>query len=258
MKEQQLKRINGIAILLAVVFVLGLIANWQKFLVDNIFGITINWEGFLVAVKAIIMLFFLYLCVQCKNKKRSVYLELSLGAFTLTFMMVVMQYIKFSRWAYYIYTVVNILGYVFLIIYILRQFNFKKLILNFYPYIIVLTVLNVYILYTLNSMLEVDKVKNMTLLAVIFESVYNVVVLTILTLSLLNYLYKEYSKEAFYLLLACLGISFSDIVQLFYLYTDAISAIFVAHSVLELVAYFFLFKYILLNRGCYFPKLIEE
>ena len=240
---QQLRRINGVAILLAVVF---------------IFGIIMKWEGFLVAVKAVLMLFFLYLCIQCKNKKKSVYLILFLWAFALANVLVALQYLKFTRWAYYVYTVVNILGYAFLIVYILKMFNFKKLLVNFYPYILVLSGLNIYILYTLNSMLEVDKVKNVTFLAVVLESVYNVAVLTILTLSLLNYIYNEYSKQALYLLLTCLGISFSDIVQLFYLYTDAYTEIFLAHSVLELIAYFFLFKYILLNRGFYTPKLIEE
>ena len=114
---------------------------------------------------------------------------------------------------YYGANILFIISYIFLIIRILRRLDFKKVCSGLCVPIIILVVLDVFCVSIVSSTTE-------SILSVqenILEYVYNAVVMTLLSVALINYMYRNDNKSMLFLI-ASICIVFSEIIQLAYYY----------------------------------------
>jgi len=139
-----------------------------------------------------------------------------------------------------------IVAYIFLILEIVRSMIFLEVISRFAVHLIILLALNIYCI----SLISDVTIKSGVLVNIyehILEVVYNMTVMILLTIALINYLYRD-SKKAMNLLIGTLCIVFSEVIQVAYFYVSEIYMLSLVYSLLLVMA--FLFFYIQ-NRMSY-------
>lgn len=139
---------------------------------------------------------------------------------------------------HYYYTVnsLYILAYLFLIFKVLYLVNLKKMILKLPIHIIILVVLDVFSVIVITETTE--KILNPT--EYILEFVYNAVVMALLSVALLNYIYRD-DVKSMNLLLASILIVFSEVIQLTYFYIESDNTLNIICSVLLVIAFIFFY-----------------
>ena len=116
----------------------------------------------------------------------------------------------------YYYFGANILyitAYLLLIIKVLTMLDFKKVFLEHSIPILILVVLDIFCVNIVSETTEYVFTKSEYYL----EYVYNVVIMTLLSVALINYMYRNDNKSMLFLL-ACIFTVFSEIFQLAYYY----------------------------------------
>ena len=157
--------------------------------------------------------------------------------------------ILFSRYfpgdsEYYTGNILYITAYVFLIGEILKEVNISHLFNNFRIHLIVLTALNIYVVYVLLKIQDPYIMGPEFLL----EFIYNVVTLSLLSIALLNYFCKD-DRKSLLLFLGALCIVFSEVIQIAYFYIDEQNLLSLAYSILLVLAFcFFYFQSTLKNE----------
>ena len=122
---------------------------------------------------------------------------------------------------------------------VLKSIKLKSVISKFPAHIIILLVLNIYSVYLVSEIaVKSDYLSNMT--EYIIEIVYNIVVMLLLTVTLINYISRD-SKKAMNLLLGALCIVFSEIMQVAYFYVSDKNILNVTYSVLLIFAFCFFY-----------------
>lgn len=155
----------------------------------------------------------------------------------------------FSYFAYYSTAVDNILyyggnllyiaAYIFLILEIFKSFSLKSVIKRFPVHIIILLVLDIYSVYLVSEIaLKSDFLY--TWLDYTIEILYNIVIMLLLTVALINYISRD-SKKAMNLLLGSLCIVFSEVMQVAYFYVSDKNILNVTYSVLLIFAFCFFY-----------------
>lgn len=139
---------------------------------------------------------------------------------------------------YYAANTSCILAYIFLIIKISISLNFRHIFKYFKMYLVVLIILNIYLLYVIQAIISPNLVFEIDYY---LELIYNIVVLLLLAIALLNYLYKD-NKKALYFFLGALGIIFSEVMDIAYIYIDQSVFIYFLSITLEFMAFYFLFQ----------------
>lgn len=153
----------------------------------------------------------------------------------------------FSYFAYYSMTVDNILfyvgnlcyimAYICLILEIFKSINLKSVMSRFPVHVVILVILDIYSVYLVSEISVNSDYLNGTLDYTI-EVIYNIVVMLLLTLSLLNYISRD-SKKAMNLLLGSLCIVFSEVIQVAYFYVSDKNILHVTYCVLLIFAFCF-------------------
>jgi len=225
---QKSKLLSGIIIALTISFI-----GFQIFQLDLIGGI----------VRGLILpLLTLLYCISGKSKSNYFFYFLlfySLAEFTGVF----------SYFAYYSVIVDNILyyggnfcyvtAYIFLILEVFKSINLKSVINRFPVHIIILLVLDIYSVYLVSEIaVKSDYLNGM--LDYVIEIVYNIVVMLLLTVTLINYISRD-SKKAMNLLLGALCIVFSEVMQVAYFYVSDKNILNVTYSVLLIFAFCFFY-----------------
>ncbi|MDW5289422.1 hypothetical protein [Formosa sp. PL04] len=125
---------------------------------------------------------------------------------------------------YYLGNTLYIMAYLSLLFGILKRLEFRKILSRFKLTISILLVFNIYVLYTLvgsefetKPLVGIEFVKEtiplgFTMASIILEFVYNCVILVLLTVSFINFLYRDNNKSLF-LFLGSLCIVFSEVIQ---------------------------------------------
>jgi len=198
----------------------------------------------ILRVSLLPLLTWLY-CISVKSKNiyfLSFLIFYSIGQLTIIFDILDTSNFIYNL-SYYVGNVSTILAYLFLILEIFKSINMTS-ILNKYPvHVMILFVLDIYSVYlvteiTINS-------GNSTILFevidIIIETVYNIVVMLLLSISLINYISRD-SKKAMNLLLGSLCIVFSEIMQVASYYVT--SEAFVKHTYIVLLVMAFTFYYL--------------
>jgi hypothetical protein len=155
----------------------------------------------------------------------------------------------FSYFAYYSVIVDNMLyyggnlcyisAYVFLILEVMKSISIKTVVKRFPVHLIILLVLDIYSVYLVSEIaVKSDYLSGM--MDYIIEIVYNMVVMLLLTVTLLNYISRD-SKKAMNLLLGALCIVFSEVIQVAYFYVSDKNILNVTYSVLLIFAFCFFY-----------------
>lgn len=225
---QRSKLLSGIIIALTISFI-----GFQIFQVDLIGGIV---RGLILPLLTILY------CISGKSKSNYFFYFLIFYALA-EFLGV------FSYFAYYSIVIDNILyyggnlayitAYIFLILEVYKSINLKSVINRFPVHIIILLVLDIYSVY-LVSEIAVKSDFLSGILDYTIEIVYNIVIMLLLTITLINYISRD-SKKAMNLLLGSLCIVFSEVMQVAYFYVSDKNILNVTYSVLLIFAFCFFY-----------------
>ncbi|MEC3907673.1 hypothetical protein VOI54_11640 [Tamlana sp. 2201CG12-4] len=148
------------------------------------------------------------------------------------------DYQIYYEYDYYVGNILYILSYLFLLIRVLNTISLHHVIRNFKIHILVLSGLNVYLIYVLLIIVEPNlEYKN----EYYIELIYNIVTLLLLSSALLNYIYRD-NKKSLYLFLGSLFIVFSEVLDVAYIYIDQKSLLSVLAATLAMGAFYFYYK----------------
>jgi hypothetical protein len=144
----------------------------------------------------------------------------------------------FYEYDYYIGTGLYILAYVFLFLRITKSICIKHVFKNFKIHLFVLTVLNIYLVYVLQIVVEPHLSYKYEYG---FELIYNIIMLLVLSASLINFFFRE-SKKSLYLFIGSLFIVFSEVLDVAYIYIAQRSFINFLGTTLALAAFYFYYQ----------------
>jgi len=171
-------------------------------------------------------------------KKRTLFFSLFLILYSASDLMIFIEpYISYYL-SYYLGNLLYILGYLFLLLEICKSISLFNVIRNFKIHLLVLVSLNIYIGYVLQVVVNpyVEKTNEYYI-----EIIYNTVMLALLSVSLLNYFYRD-NVKALYLFLGSLCIVFAEVIWVAYTYISERNLLSVVSTSLYLAAYYFYYK----------------
>lgn len=150
------------------------------------------------------------------------------------------DYTKFTSDAvYFTGNMLCVTAYMFLIFEVCKSINILKLFKRFTLLIIVLLLLDAYTVILVSDVAgNGDYI--MSIYEYSMEFIYNSVIMLLLTVALLNYLYRD-SNKAMTLLVGSLCIVFSEVIQVAYFYVTEITFLGILYSVLLVVAFMFFY-----------------
>ena len=146
--------------------------------------------------------------------------------------------LKLYDFQYYLGNALYILAYLLLSIKIIKSLNFKQILKYFKTHVIVLSLLNIYLLFVLHTIINPNLVRASDYY---LELSYNIIVFLLLSMALLNYFYKD-NKKALYLFLGALCIVFSEVLDIAYIYVDQRCSLNILATTLALGAFHFLYQ----------------
>lgn len=139
---------------------------------------------------------------------------------------------------YYVGTALYIMSYVFLFVKIAKSLSLSYVFEHFKIHLLVLTMLNIYLIYVLQFIVAPQLSYKYEYG---FELIYNFVVFLVLSVSLINFFYRD-NKKSLYLFLGSLCIVFSEVLDVAYIYITQRSLINFLGTTLALVAFYFFFQ----------------
>lgn len=237
MKTNKLKIVSTIIVVLCCLFLCGVIFDFYALS---------NYS------RASILPFFVYLYFvesQTKSKYFGGFL-IACSVAEILRVFISFDYDIFSKMSSLAY----IFGYVNLIIYMLRSMSLNILIEKFKIHMAVLIGFNLYTIFFLNKMILADPELEVYTFNFLIECAYNVCVLLILSLSLLNYLYHD-SKRGLLLFLASVCIVFSEMLQVAYVFVSADYFLNVVYALFLVIGFYIVYVYIVAKVNEYYRVL---
>ena len=225
---QKSKLLSGIIIALTISFI-----GFQIFQLNLIGGIV---RGLILPLLTVLY------CISGKSKSNYFFYFLvfySLAEFTGVFSYFAYYSVIVDNLLYYGGNLCYITAYIFLILEVYKSINFKSVINRFPVHIIILLVLDIYSVY-LVSEIAVKSDYLSGVLDYVIEIFYNIIVMLLLTVTLINYISRD-SKKAMNLLLGALCIVFSEVIQVAYFYVSDKNILNVTYSVLLVFAFCFFY-----------------
>ena len=150
------------------------------------------------------------------------------------------------------YTTGNILyiaAYIFLLIDVLKTLDLKKVLKNYRIHLVVLSALNIYIIYVLLTIVN-PYVEGSYLFVI--ELLYNIVMLLLLTSCLISYFYND-NKKSLLLFFGAICIVFSEVIQVAYFYISDKDLLNLLQTLLFVLAFsFFYFQSKIRNKKVQF------
>lgn len=207
------------------------------FIVVQIMGMEFYGAG----IKAVLLIGLTALYYMSVEHK-STYFRLFLIAFTLG---AILDFIAWTEITssqfnniiyYYLVNSLYIFAYILLVIKVLIGLNLKTLVRKLPFHIIILLVLDVFSVIVISETTE--KVLNPT--EYLLEFVYNSIVMILLSVALLNYIYRDDIKSM-NLLIGSILIVFSEVIQLAYFYIESSNTLNIMCSVLLVGAFLFFY-----------------
>ncbi len=136
---------------------------------------------------------------------------------------------------YFIGNSMYIMAYGFLFIEICKALNVFHILRNFKIHLIVLTGLNIWLIFVLQEMVDSDSSMSGEYY---LEMVYNIIMLLLLSGALLNYFYRD-NKKTLLLFLGALCIVFSEVIDIAYIYKTPKCLLNIFSTTLTLSAFYF-------------------
>jgi hypothetical protein len=140
---------------------------------------------------------------------------------------------------YYAGNILYVSAYIFLILEILKLMNLKKIFKRFPAPIVILVALDVY-----SVILVSDTSFSSGYFEGIFENIieiiYNITIMLLLTITVINYM-NRHTKKAMNLLVGAICIVFSEVIQVAYYYISDENILETFYSILLVFAFFFFY-----------------
>lgn len=166
----------------------------------------------LLFVPAITLLYLL------RVNDKSIYFTLFLVTYSISDIINIIDQDRLYELIYFTCNILYILSYLILLVEILKSISFKIILKNFPTHIVVLLLLNFYIIFVMTTIINPINFETKYLSSVrVIEHLYNFILLSLLSVSFLNYLYREDSKSLL-LFCGCLSITFSEFLLIGYYY----------------------------------------
>lgn len=225
---QKSKLLSGIIIVLTISFI-----GFQIFQLDLIGGFV---RGLILPLLTVLY------CISGKSKSNYFFYFLmfyALSEFTGVFSYFAYYSVVVDNLIYYVGNLSYITAYIFLILEVLKSINLKSVINRFPVHIIIMLVLDIYSVYLVSEIaVKSDYLNGM--IDYVIEIIYNIVIMLLLTVTLINYISRD-SKKAMNLLLGALCIVFSEVMQVAYFYVSEKNILNVTYSVLLVFAFCFFY-----------------
>ena len=159
---------------------------------------------------------------------------------------------------YYTCNGLYIMAYIFLTIEVLKLIDLTNIIRRFAVHILILVALDIYCVILVTEV-AIASGQLVSVYDYILEFTYNIVIMALLTITLINYLHRD-TKKAMNLLLGSLCIVFSEVMQVAYYYVSEIEALLIGYNVLLILAFYFFYIQIGMSpeQKVLFPKAVEK
>ena len=145
---------------------------------------------------------------------------------------------SYYEYGYYLGNSLYVLAYLMLFLKICFSINFKYVFKNLKIHLIVLIILDAYLMYVLHVIEEPNIDDN----SVYFlENIYNIIILFVLSLALLNYFYRDNEKSLF-LFFGVLCLVFSEVIDVANIYISQSSLLNFLATTLVLGAFYFFYE----------------
>ncbi|RYH74810.1 hypothetical protein EVU94_07280 [Flavobacteriaceae bacterium 144Ye] len=139
-------------------------------------------------------------------------------------------------YSYYIINAMYIISYTFLIIQILKTLDIKEVIAKLPVHIIILLVLDISCVIVVTNTTKPE----LQFAEYLLEFVYNIVIMALLSVALINYIYKD-DKKSMNFLVGSIFIVFSEVIQLAYFYVSEVNVLNVLCSIFLVLAFLFFY-----------------
>lgn len=188
---------------------------------------------------AIVILFTVLYCNQTSTKYNYFFLFLATFALAdiigLSFWFIELTASSFD-YTYYICNSLYMMSYVFLIFMVLKNMNLRDVIIKLPAHIVILVVLDIFCVTIVTDTTK----QELSIYQYTLEFIYNAVIMSLLTLSVINYIYKV-DKASMNLLIGSLFIVFFEMIQLAYYYVLEINVLNVLCSLFLVIAFIFFY-----------------
>ncbi len=184
-------------------------------------------------IAPIVTVFYLF-----KVKNKPTFLSLFLITYSISDIINFFDQESYNEYMYFLCNGLYMLSYVFLFLELNKTVNMKEILKKFPIHFAVLTLLNIYIVFVMATIInpitfETDHIEFVR----IFEHVYNIILLGLLSMSFFNYLLNENNK-ALLLFSGCLALTFFEFLLIGYYYlSEEMSIIRMVSILLELSAF---------------------
>lgn len=222
---------NVLAILACLLFIISVIFQFRgNELIANLLESAI--------LPTITVLYF----ISVRNK--SLFFTLFLVLYSFSDLLVLIENYLPYEINYYVGNILYIIAYVCLIVEISKSISLLNIIKNYKIHLLVLTILNIYIVYVLQVIVNPYVAKTNEYYV---ELVYNIIMLTLLSISLLSYFYKD-DVKSLYLFIATLCIVFGEVIWVAYTYISARNMLNIVSTTLYIISFYFYYKQSLLKH----------
>ncbi len=189
----------------------------------------------------------------CIAQKKSLFFILFLILYSVSDLLVIFSPKIPMEIDYFLGNTLYILAYISLVIEISKSLCFKYVLKHYKFSILVLLGLNAYIAYALLQVVHPFLDWNSQY---ILEVVYNVSMLLILSVALLNYFHKD-NRKAFYILIGALCIVFAEVLNVAYMYVSNQNLLSFLTITIGLLGFYFLYQQARLNYKSHTTTLLE-
>lgn len=187
-------------------------------------------------------------------KPKTLFFSLFLICYALSELAIfIIDYIPYDYF-YYLGNFLSMFSYAFLLVEVCKSVCGIHILKHFKIHVIVLTGLNIYIAYILQEI--VNPYVEMTN-EYFVEITYNIVMLLLLSVSLLNYFYKD-DKKSLFLFFGALCVVFSEVINVAYLYVQQQKLLNFMSVSLFLLAFYFFYQQSKLENEKIKEIIIEE
>jgi len=171
------------------------------------------------------------------NKNHSPYFSLFLVCYSISDLISIVGFSIRLEWEYYIGNALYIVAYLALTYEILLSISMKHILKHFKIHVIVLCVLNLYVNYVLIKF-QPDYFSTTDLA---MELLYNIATVVLVSISLLNYFYRDDNK-ALILFMGSLSVAVSEVIQIAYYYVldnSESNVLIVSYSLFLILGFYF-------------------
>ncbi|WP_115462030.1 hypothetical protein [Winogradskyella aurantiaca] len=163
------------------------------------------------------------------------------------------EWLQTLDFTYYGANLLYITAYIFLIMHVLNGIEFRKMLKRFAGPAVILLILDIFCVYIVTDTAGSD----FSGAEYILEFSYNGVIMVLLSVALLNYLYKDTNKAMLFLI-GAIFIVFSEIIQMAYFYIVDSNDLSATYATFLVMAFLFLYIQSQFSTSKSFSELQDE